>query len=124
MRIEGHIEKIENLERTLSKLDNSEDHETIVELCILISAHYINAAIHSIGRLRPDKDLKHNRIPGIIKREEYFDSHSNEIADLLKELEDMRPSHIYGTGKNGSTALRAREILSAIKSYCEGLIYV
>ena len=124
MKTEGHIEKIERLEGTLSKLDNNEDHETIVELCILISAHYINAAIHSTGRLRPDKDLKHNRIPSIIKREEYFDSRSNEISDLLKELEELRPSHIYGTGKNGTTAIRAREILAAIKSYCEGLIYV
>lgn len=124
MRIEGHIEKIEHFEGTLSKLDTNEDHETIVELCILISAHYVNAAIHSTGRLRPDKDLKHNRIPGIIKREEYFDNHSNEISDLLKELEEIRPSHIYGTGKNGSTARRALEIKSAIKGYCERLIYV
>ncbi len=123
MRIEGHIEKIEHLEGTLSKLDNSEDHETVVELCILISAHYINAAVHSTGRLRPDKDLKHNRIPGSIKREEYFESDSDKISDLMKELEDMRPSHIYGTGKNGSTARRAREILSLLKEFCERLIY-
>lgn len=123
MRIESHLDKIKHLEGTLSKLDNDEDHETIVELCILISAHYINAAVHSTGRLRPDKDLKHNRIPGIIKREEYFEISSNEISDLFKELEDMRPSHIYGTGKNGSTARRAREILSTIKEFCEGLIY-
>jgi len=101
MRIEGHIEKIEHLGKTLSKLDNEDDHETIVELCILISAHYINAALHSTGRLRPDKDLKHNRIPGIIKREEYFDSRSLEIAELMGELEQMRPSQIYGTGRNG-----------------------
>lgn len=124
MKIEGHIEKIEHLERTLSKLDDTEDHETIVELCILISSHYVNAAIHSTGRLRPDKDIKHNRIPGTLKREEYFDSHSYEISDLIKELEEMRPSHIYGTGKNGSTACRAREILDEIKNFCERFIYV
>lgn len=124
MKIEGHIEKIEHLERTLSKLNNEEDYETIVELCMLISSHYINAALHSTGRLRPDKDLKHNRILGVIKRDEYFDSNSGEISDLIKELEEMRPSHIYGTGKNGSTARRAREILFTVKNFCEGLIYV
>jgi hypothetical protein len=69
MRIEGHFEKISNLEGTLSKLDDSEDHETIIELCMLLSAHYINAALHFIGRLRPDKDIKHNNLPGLLKRE-------------------------------------------------------
>lgn len=73
MRIEHHFEKIKSLEGTLSKLDDMDDHETIVELCMLISAHYINAALHSTGRLRPDKDIKHNKLPGILKREEYFD---------------------------------------------------
>jgi len=72
MRIEFHVEKINSLEGTLSKLDDKEDHETIVELCMLLSAHYINAALHSIGRIRPDKDIKHNKLPGMIKREEYF----------------------------------------------------
>lgn len=124
MRIEGHIEKIEHLSKTLSKLDNEDDHETIVELCLLISAHYINAALHSTGRLRPDKDLKHNRIPGIIKREDYFDDLSLEISELMGELEGMRPSQIYGTGKNGSTAFQAKEILYSIKNICEELIYV
>lgn len=124
MRIEGHIEKIEHLGKTLSKLDDEEDHETIVELCLLISAHYLNAALHSTGRLRPDKDLKHNKIPGIIKREDYFDDLSLEISELMGELEGMRPSQIYGTGRNGSTALQAKEILSSIKNICEDLIYV
>lgn len=49
MRINGHFEKINSLEGTLSKLDDSEDHETVVELCMLLSAHYINAALHHTG---------------------------------------------------------------------------
>lgn len=124
MKIENHLEKIEHLMGTLSKLDNNEDHETIVELSMLISAHYINAALHSTNRLRPDKDLKHNRIPGSIKRNNYFDEDSIWISDLFLELEEMRPSQVYGTGKNGETAIIALEILSNIREFSERFIYV
>ena len=57
MRIEGHFQKISNLEGTLSKLDDAEDHETVIELCMLLTAHYINATLHFMGRLRPIKTL-------------------------------------------------------------------
>lgn len=124
MRIEFHFEKINSLEGTLSKLDDKEDHETIVELCMLLSAHYINAALHSIGRIRPDKDIKHNKLPGMIKREEYFDEKSDEISELLGELEEMRPGQIYGKGKNGNIAKKAKANYSKIKEYCEGIINV
>jgi hypothetical protein len=123
MKIEIHLEKIENLTGTLSKLDNNEDHETIVELSMLISAHYINAALHSTGRLRPDKDIKHNKIPGTLKRDKYFDEDSINISILFQELEDMRPGQVYGTGKNGKTAEQALEILAKIREFSEGLIY-
>lgn len=124
MRIEGHFEKISNLEGTLSKLDDAEDHETIIELCMLLSAHYVNATLHFIGRLRPDRDIKHNKLPSLIKREEYFDENSAEISELLRELEEMRPSQIYGTGKNGNTAKIAKSIYLKIKEFCEGIINV
>lgn len=122
MRIEGHLQKIESLKKTMSKLDNSEDHETIVELCMLISAHYINAALHASGRMRADKDIKHNRIPGTIKREGYFDEKGKELAALFRELEEMRPSQVYGIGRNGDTAYKAREILSKISKICREYI--
>ena len=56
--------------------------------------------------------------------EEYFDENSAEISELLRELEEMRPSQIYGTGKNGNTAKIAQSIYSKIKEYCEGIINV
>ncbi len=89
-----------------------------------LSAHYINAALHYTGRLRPDKDIKHNKLLGVLKREEYFDENSVEISELFRELEEMRPSQIYGTGKNGNTAKRAKSIYSDIKEFCEGIINV
>lgn len=124
MRIESHVKKINSLETTLYKLDDAEDHETIVELCVIISAHYLNAALHFNDQLRPDKDIKHNKLPGVLKREKYFDNKSNEISELLRELEDMRPSQIYGTGKNGDTAAQAKTAYLKIKEFCEGIINV
>lgn len=62
----------------------------------------------SYGRLRPDKDIKHNKLPGVLKREEYFDENSVEISELFRELEEMRPSKVYGTGKNGNTAKKGK----------------
>ena len=41
-----------------------------------------------MGRLRPDKDIKHNKLPGIIKREEYFDENSAEMSELFRELKE------------------------------------
>lgn len=124
MRIEGHAEKIKKLQGTLSKLDDEEDHETIIDLCMLISSHYINAALHVSGRLRPDKDIRHNKIFGALKREKYFGDESAEIAAWFKELEDMRPSQIYGLGKNGDMARKAKSLYSKIKKYCEGFLNV
>jgi hypothetical protein len=91
---------------------------------MLLSAHYVNAGLHFIGRLRPDRDIKHNKLPSLIKREEYFDENSAEISELLRELEEMRPSQIYGTGKNGNTAKIAKSIYLKIKEFCEGIINV
>jgi len=124
MRIEGHLEKIESLEGTFDKLDDEDDHETLVELCMLISAHYINAALHSSGRLRPDRDIKHNQIPGMVKREFYFQEDSKNLSELFGELERMRPSQVYGVGKNGKTAKKAMSIYTQIKEYCEDIIHV
>jgi hypothetical protein len=36
----------------------------------------------------------------------------------------MRPSQIYGTGKNGNTVKIAKSIYSKIKEFCEEIINV
>jgi len=49
-----------------------------------------------------DRDLKHNKLAGEIKRRNLFGGHSEEISRLINDLEKLRPRHIYGTGRNGS----------------------
>ncbi|MCZ3366543.1 hypothetical protein [Methanobacterium veterum] len=91
---------------------------------MLISSHYINAALHYTGRLRSDKDIKHNKLSGVLKREEYFDENSIKISELFRELEEMRPSQVYGTGKNGNTAKLAKSIYLQIKEFCGEILNV
>lgn len=49
---------------------------------------------------------------------------TSEISELFRELEDMRPGQIYGTGKNGDTAKQAKLTYSKIKEFCDGVINV
>ncbi len=42
MKISDHLEKVGRFKNTLKKLDDEEDHETVVELCVLIASHYMS----------------------------------------------------------------------------------
>ena len=118
MKIKHHIEKIERFERTISKLDKQEDSETLIEDYMLVSAHYINAAMHKLGTLREDKDIKHNDIFGFLKREHSLKEYSEELAELIQQIEQLRPSYVYGKGKNGEMAQKAKEAFDKIKRIC------
>jgi len=122
MKPEDHINKIKRFEGTLQKLDDEEDHETIVELYVLMASHYINAALHAVGRLRPDRDLKHNLLYGSIVREKYFGEESIRVAVLIDALERLRPGQAYGRGRNGKAARRARELYEELEEFCRGVI--
>ena len=47
---------------------------------------------------------------------------SSAIAGLIQQLEQLRPSHVYGKGENGETARKAEEIFDEIKTICNKLI--
>ncbi|WP_456474663.1 hypothetical protein [Candidatus Pyrohabitans sp.] len=122
MKIADHLEKIRRFENTLRKLDDEEDHETIVELCVLMASHYVNAALHATERVRQDRDIKHNRLEGFVRREECFGSESARVANLIGSLERLRPGQAYGRGRDGEVARRARELCTEIKRICGGVI--
>ena len=124
MKIETHLEKIDHLEKTLEKLENHSDYEAIIELIILLSAHYINAAMHEVNTLRSDKDIKHNRLHGALLREKRLQEKSDSIAQALAKIERLRPKHVYGSGKNGNTAKLAKEQYKIIKVLCRGILNV
>ena len=121
MKIENHLKKIERLENTCSKLDDiEEDYEVLVELYMLMAAHYINATLHKLGVLNMSKDIKHNKLFSFLKEGQKLGSATEEVRDSMKKLDDLRPSHVYGTGENGNTALKAKEYYETIKNICLG----
>ncbi len=122
MRIEHHLNKIERFQATLSKLDYQEDYETMIEDFMLASAHLINAAMHKLKTLPEDKDIKHNQLFGHLKHEDALGSDSQTVSELIQQLEQLRPSHVYGKRENGGTAKKAEELFLNIKRICEKIL--
>lgn len=122
MKIEHHLKKIERFQATIKKLDYEEDYETLIEDFLLAAAHLINAGMHKLNTLKLEKDIKHNRLSGFLKKEKALGEDSEEIAGLIQQLEQLRPSHVYGKGENGETAKKAEEIFNQIKTTCRGIL--
>lgn len=123
MKIENHLRKIERLENSTLKLDDiEEDYEALVELYMLISAHYINASLHKLKVLNISNDIKHNKLFSFLKEDEKLGKTTGEIRDLMKKLDDLRPGHIYGSGENGDTAKKAKEYYEKIKEICNNIL--
>lgn len=122
MKIEHHLTKIERFEATIKKLDYQDDYETLIEAFLLAAAHFINAGMHKLNTLTPDKDIKHNQLFGFLKRENALGEPSEKVAELIQQLEQLRPSHVYGKGENGETAIKAKEIFDGIKAVCREIL--
>lgn len=120
MRIEYHLRKIEKITNSLAKLDAEQDCELVIEGYLLVAAHRINATMHGKGVLPQDKDIKHNRLFGFLKREKPFGGESDKLAGLVLAIESLRPSHVYGRGEDGNAARRAKECLGEIERICGG----
>lgn len=122
MKIEHHLNKIKRFEATIARLDYEDDYETLIEDYVLVSAHLINAAMHKLETLKDSKDIKHNLLFSFLKKEKLLKKKSEEVANLILNLENLRPSHVYGKGKNGETARKAEKFYLKIKEICEKII--
>lgn len=122
MNINSHMKKIETLEKNASKLSSEDDHEVLVEVYMLISAHYINAALHHLGVMGQSKDIKHNQIFSFLKDSDKLGKDTVIISECMKKLDDLRPSHVYGKGENGKTAEKARAYCNRIRECCAKLM--
>lgn len=116
MKIEDHLQKSRTMERTLNKLDGESDYEAIIELCMLISAHYVNAALHKLRITPVDRDIKHNKLAGEIGRRRV--GGLLEVREAIDALEQLRPRHVYGKGSDGEVAKRALEMVGRVRGAC------
>jgi hypothetical protein len=124
MKIDNHLEKIEHLESSLSKLGEDTDTEAIIELVMLITAHYVNATMHKLNTLRVEKDEKHNRMYRALIREKRLGEESNLIWTSLEIIEKLRPKHVYGKGSNGNAIKEAKKHYQIIKNICGRILDV
>lgn len=107
------MRKVKKFENTIAKLDLEEDYETIIEDYLLAASHLINAVLHKLGKLRLEKDVKHNQLYGFLCSEQIHKLES--IKESINNLEQLRPSHVYGKGENGDTAKKAKDYFEDIK---------
>ena len=116
MKIEDHLQKLTAMEGTLKKLDEEADYEAIVELCMLVSAHYTNAALHKLKITPADRDIKHNKLAGELKRRRVGELLG--VREAIDTLERLRPRHVYGRGSDGGVAKRALEMIGKVREAC------
>jgi len=116
MKIDDHLQKLKSMEKTLEKLDREADYEAIVELCMLISAHYANATLHKLRITLADRDIKHNKLVGEIGRRRVAELLG--VREAINALEQLRPRHVYGRGSDGRVAKRALEMLEKVREAC------
>ncbi|MEM2866623.1 MAG: hypothetical protein QW098_05745 [Candidatus Hadarchaeales archaeon] len=104
----------------MKKLEGETDYEAIVELCVLISSHYLNAALHKLGVTPQDRDVKHNRLAGEIRRRRVKELQG--ALDAIDGLEQLRPRHVYGRGGDGEVAGRAMAWLGEVRKACSRVL--
>lgn len=118
MNIAGHEEKIRNLEKSLAKLGPEDDYEAVIELSMLIAAHHLNTAFHEKGLVTIEQDIKHNKLVGFLLQQKLFGEEQEKVIAAMRHIEELRPSRVYGRGKNGKSAEKALQALEIIKHAC------
>ena len=124
MKISNHLEKIDHLESSLSKLGEETDAEAIIELIMLITAHYVNAAMHKLNTLRVVKDEKHNRMHRVLIKEKRLAEDSMQVWASIDIIEKLRPKHVYGKRSNGEAIKEAKKHYQRIKTICRRILNV
>jgi len=108
MHPDGHQDKAGRLERTIAKLSDEQDFETIIEDCY-------GAAVQLIAVISEVRKKRHmDTHKGLAK---FLDD--NDLGDLaaaLRQLEQLRTAKYYGGQGDGKSAREAKKILEAIKA--------
>ncbi len=108
MQPNGHRAKAERIERTMRKLEDGPDYETIIEDCYATAVQYIAV----ICERRRKRHLDTHK--GLAK---FLDD--NDLPDLagaFRQLEILRTGKYYGGQGNGRSAKEAKHILEEIKA--------
>ncbi len=108
MKVSEHLKAHKEFKSSLERLSANvfEHRRTIVEVCVMAAANLTNAALHTVGHLLEDRDVKHQHLYGVLKREKPF-KEANELGSCHNELEQLKYSVTHGTERDGELAKKA-----------------
>ena len=64
----------------------------------------------------------YNKLFGFVRRENSLGTISEEVSGLIQQIEELRPSYVYGTGEDPLAAEKAKEAFKRIKELCKGIL--
>lgn len=114
MKIKAHVGDAASYDDSLRLLLASDivaHRKMIVECCVLASANLANMALHQIGKLKDETDIKHNRLEGFLRRSLPFSDDSFQMAKLVRILEDCKYKVVHGTSTS------RQDISAAVDAY-------
>lgn len=117
MKVSEHLKAHKEFKSSLERLstDVFEHRRTIVEVCVIAAANLTNAALHSVGHVPEDRDVKHQHLYGLLKRETPFKG-ASELASCHNELEQLKYSVTHGVERDGKLAKKALQLLASVEA--------
>lgn len=116
MKISEHLKAHDEFRSSLKQLsvDVFEHRRTIVEVCVIAAANLTNAALHRTGHVLEDRDIKHQHLYGLLKREALFED-AGELGSFHNELEQLKYSVTHGVERDGELARKALDLLGKVE---------
>ena len=117
MRVSEHLKAHEEFASSIKQLstDVFEHRRAIVEICVIDAANLTNAVLHRVGHVLEDRDIEHQHLYGVLKRENPIDE-AGELGSYHGELEQLKYSVTHGIERNAELAKRALDILSKVEA--------
>jgi hypothetical protein len=116
MKISEHLKAHREFKSSLERLsvDVFGHRRTIVEVCVIAAANLTNAVLHLTGHVLEDRDIKHQHLYGLLKREAPV-KEANELGSCHNELEQLKYSVTHGVERDGGLARKALELLEKVE---------
>ena len=80
--------------------------------------------MHKLNTLHSRRDIKHNKLGGVLQREKRMGAESEEVAQAMLRFEELRPGLVYGRKTNGKYAQEAMGLYQKVKKICRRMLLV
>lgn len=96
MRTREHIVKTRRLEATMGRMDEADDFEMIIEICMLAGTHLLNAALHAEGVSHGHQDQSHTDRPPLTFLNKEPSDMLQQGMKALAYVEGLRKTYVRG----------------------------